>query len=43
MAPLARRHRPDLGPLDAGDRAKLLNTNVARLYNLNVSPLMIAA
>ena len=33
----------DLGPLDAGDRAKLLNTNVARLYNLNVSPLMIAA
>ena len=33
----------DLGGLESGERAKLLNTNVARLYNLNVSPLMNAA
>ncbi len=33
----------DLGSLDSGDRAKLLNANVARLYNLSVSPLMNAA
>ena len=33
----------DLGGLESGDRTKLLNSNVARLYNLNVSPLMNAA
>lgn len=29
----------DLGELESGDRVKLLNSNVANLYNLRVSPL----